>query len=137
MAVTVWLGVASDAYNTAANWDTGAVPGSGDAVVFMGEPGNPCVWNPATNGTVDDIRVMEDFKGANASVTISAGTINLKSALFERGNFLTVSGTLVFNFSDSAYDYSNSFVKFAGSDDSPTESLSLLENGIFDDSTSR
>lgn len=137
MAVTVWLGVASNAYNTAANWDTGAVPGSGDTVVFMGEPGNPCVWNPATNGTVDDIRVMEDFKGGNASVTISAGTINLKSALFERGNFLTVSGTLVFNFSDSAYDYSNSFVKFAGSTDSVTESLSLLDNGIFDDSTSR
>ena len=81
MAVITWVGAASDAFNTAANWDTGAVPGSGDTVVFSGEPLNDCNWNLSTNGTVEKITVMADL-AETALITISAGTLNLKSAYF-------------------------------------------------------
>ena len=137
MAICVWIGAASNDFNLGPNWDGGAVPGASDTVVFMGEPLNNCAWNLGTNGTIGELRVMEDFTGGNAIIAMTAGTLNLKSAYFGRGNFLGVAGTMVMNFVDTAYDYSNSYVTFTDDAADPEMMLTTLDNGIFDGATSR
>jgi hypothetical protein len=137
MAVCVWIGAASNAFNTAANWSGGAVPGASDRAVFSAEPLNSCAWDLSTNGTIGELSVMEDFMGAAATIAITAGTLALKSAYFGRGNFLGVGGTMVMNFVDSAYDYDNSYVKFTDDAQDPEFMLADLPYGIFDGATSR
>lgn len=61
MADNVWLGTTSTAWNTTTNWITGAVPTTGDNVIFDHRAVNDCAAYDASAVTLATLRITSGF----------------------------------------------------------------------------
>ena len=107
----VWQGGISSDFANTANWTTGAIPSSGDDIVFASSPANDCVLDG--NRTVGNIS-----NGSSKNLVVNGKTLTINKSL----NF-TSSGRI-------ATSVASSVVGFAGSTAQVIQSAAFTSNSV-------
>lgn len=100
-ATVYWLGTTNNNWNTATNWSSGAVPGSGDHISFTTNA-NVLVDIPDTTLTISEIEVLSganvtiDINGKNLTLTSNAAYNSLSAAIICVGYLKFTNSTTTF-----------------------------------------